>query len=290
MKMKKLGILLISVTLCCFQNFAQSERLPDLTFEAKVEGSTKNEPIELKIIVKNIGKADSEPAELSVIGNHNCFSKTELETLKEIQGDGWFTAYAIIKNIPALQPNETKLFTIKTEVHYTNSCQFRIVIDADNQLKEQNEKNNQTVFPAEAATDLGILPDLIVNKIHQPEWNDAIESTILTIDIENIGLATAENVVLNAWEITAVLPDVSDRDLKAIFGENWWLFQDEKTYEPMFDISKTLGNIPAGETVSVTLTFKGWIYNPDCKVGATVETTSDELTKDNNSASFLAGG
>lgn len=291
--MKKKYLLLIAVCIFLFtnKNIAQEQsNYPDLTFEKKVKGSIQNKPIELEIVVKNIGNVSSSPAKLSIDANYNCVAETDIKrlNLELVDSDFFYQVYRITKDIPALKSNETATFTIKLDRHYTENCGFYIQIDREKQLIEQNENNNQDVFPAAKAIDYGVAADLVIKKINRPHYKN--DSTFVTIEVENIGFDVAKDVILKAWEISAVMPQVSERDLKALFGHRWWMFKGEKSWKLMFDISKKIGSIHAGETAHIIISFKGWIYNPDCRLGVEVDTTSRETDNQNNFSSFLEAG
>ncbi len=281
-------LIIISVIICHFQGIAQSDNLPDLTFEKKLETPMINEPINLEIRIKNIGNTISQPTTLSIYPTYSSVTASDIErlNLKLVDTDFFFKMYRITRSIPALKPNEVTVVNVKLDKKYTEDCSFFIQIDREEQLKEANRNNNKIAFPESKRADYQLLPDLVVKKIHSPQY-DYIDSTILTIEVQNVGFCTAENVILNAWEITTVLPNVPERDLKALLGETWWVVKGKKSTEPMFDISGKLGDIPAGESVKVTIKFKGWIYNPDCKIGVEVKTTTEELNNYNNAKSFI---
>ncbi len=296
MKIKHYFLLSLGIIYFHCQSIAQKDtlatKLPDLIVEKIIEHATENKPIDINIIVKNIGTATSKPSVLTINGTYRSLAKSDIKRLQLelVKTDLSYKTYVINYDIPTLQPNETATFRLKLDKKLDEDCSFLIRIDKDNKLQESNTKNNKTAYPQEALELFNIFPDLTIKKIHQPDYNYDNKSTVLLIDIENIGLATAENVTLEVWEITAALSDISERDLRAILGENWWVFQERASSEPMFEFSETINELKAGEQHRFTIEFSGWIYNPNCKIGAMVKTTSEEDKVGNNASSFIQGG
>lgn len=296
MTSKHIFLILIYILIFQLQSIGQAdneaEKLPDLTFAKTIEANGENEPIDIKITVINSGEATSKPAVLSINATYRSVTESDIKrlNLELVESDLSFDSYEFNYDIPVLKPNETATFNFKLDKKLDDDCYFLIRVDRENKVQESNIKNNKTAFPEQAFGQFNIFPDLVVKTIHEPEYNYDNKSTILIIDIENIGFATAENVTLEAWEITTAIQGVSERDLQAIFGENWWLFQDENTTEPMFEFSETIKELKAGEQKSFFIEFPGWIYNPNCKIGANVKTTSVEDNTYNNASSFLQGG
>jgi len=293
MKTKYFFLLIINVLLFQSQVIAQSNNLPDLVFEKAIKGSTENEPIALEITVKNIGDTVSKPTKLSVDLTYRSVLKTDIErlNLKPVESDYYFQAYRIEYNIPVLKPNENAVFKLNLDKRLDEDCSFLIVIDRENKLEEANKNNNKTAFPATELEQYNLFPDLIIKEIQEPEYDYDTKGTLLTIEIENIGFAAAENVTLEVWEIVVDLSNLPERDLRAILGDNWWIFAEGgENYESSFDLLEELGTMEAGTSKVITLAFDGWVYNPNCKIGAKINTTSEEDNKSNNAASMLKGG
>lgn len=291
MEIRHFIFLIISITCCQFQSTAQNKNLIDLTFEQKVKGSNLNEPIDLEIKVINNGNTSAPASILSIDATFQSVSEADIKRLKLelVDSDYIYQIYRINRDIPALKPNETAVINFKLDGIYTDETSFLIQIDRENQLKELNRNNNKICFPETEAVNYKLLPDMVVKKILRPHYDAENENTVLEFEIENIGHATAQNVTINTWEIITVLNEIPERDLKALLGENWWVF-NEQTFEPMFDIYEGLGDIKAGVVKNVLIGFDGWVYNPNCKIGVEVTTASQELNTDNNSQSFLKGG
>ncbi len=106
-------------------------------------------------------------------------------------------------------------------------------------------------------------PDLIISKIHNPDYDPATGESVINVDVQNIG---------------ASLAGVSDTTLS----------------DPGRPFSQTVGTpaIAAGATVTITFRFPYWVYDPDAELEAKADSNQkiDECKEDNNTLSFFGLG
>jgi hypothetical protein len=136
--------------------------------------------------------------------------------------------------------------------------------------------------------------DLKVVEIGDPEWNDG---SYIKIEVKNIGKGESKPVKLKAWDL-----DISVKEAKAIGVKKrqLWMFEENSSYsedgssdydenwEEIFDIPV----LKPGESHTVTVFVKHWVYDPNCEIGAWIdfENALLESNKKNNKAYYCFGG
>ncbi len=136
--------------------------------------------------------------------------------------------------------------------------------------------------------------DLRVMEIENPEWNDG---SYINVEVKNIGSAESSPVKLKVWDL-----DISVKEAKAIGVKKrqLWMFEENSSYsedgssdydenwEEIFDIPV----LKPGESHTVTVFVKHWVYDPNCEIGAWIDCENAllESNEKNNKAYYCFGG
>ena len=124
------------------------------------------------------------------------------------------------------------------------------------------------------------MPDLIVEKIETPQWksyeskSSASDSSLclVYITIKNQGAILSKPVILKVWDMS----------------------YDRKDKEPniCFEIKKKIPALNKNQSIRVLVTFKYWVYNPNCELGVFIDynNTVNEENEENNTFVFFDPG
>jgi hypothetical protein len=112
-------------------------------------------------------------------------------------------------------------------------------------------------------------PDLIVEKIDRPEWDEATHQSVIRASIKNIGMMQAGPSLARVIDPTTRQP----------------------TGAPYNDIAQTPALAP-GASVTVTFHLPYWVYNPDVTLEVTADYKNEipECNEDNNVKVFQGIG
>lgn len=136
--------------------------------------------------------------------------------------------------------------------------------------------------------------DLKVVEIGDPEWNDG---SYIKVEVKNFGKAESAPVKLKVWDL-----DISVKEAKKIGVKKrqLWMFEENSSYsedgssdydenwEQIFEIPV----LKPGESHTVTVFVKHWVFDPNCEIGAEVdfENSAIESNEKNNKSHYCFGG
>lgn len=119
------------------------------------------------------------------------------------------------------------------------------------------------------ANDQAGCPDLIVERIERPEWDQVGQRSVIQVIVKNIGCSTAPPTITRLVDPSTKQPNGTP-----------------------FNATAPTPALAPGESVTLTFYLPYWVYNPDAELEATADYKNfiDECSESNNVKKFFELG